>query len=206
LNLRTLQPQFRDTPALTAPQAREAQTQPEEINQATLAELAARLKQELEPVLMNVAARTAQREHERTREWLEKRGLPKAARVAQREAYNLLRRYGVLRGAPTRAQSGGEVFSEPQTQATVQSPTAQELEELASTCLAMLEIHGQPVETTLAALGVEAGGFLSAADAARVRALAAAMIEGEQSRHGTPDPAEDPSACQGEDDLVRTRP
>ncbi|HEX8181749.1 MAG TPA: hypothetical protein VF525_19570 [Pyrinomonadaceae bacterium] len=145
------------------------------ISQPALNELATRLRAELEPALATVAARAAQREHERTREWLAKHGLPKAARVAQREAYNLLRQYGVLKGA-AQGQVGREVCQSHSAPPASQPLPAQELEELASMCLAMLEVHGQPVETTLAALGTEAGGYLSPADAAQVQALAAAMI------------------------------
>lgn len=50
----------------------------------------------LEPAVREAAAQAVAREHERTREWLERRGLPKAARVAQREVYNVLRQYGVI--------------------------------------------------------------------------------------------------------------
>lgn len=158
----------------------EAQTREAEISPAMLNEFATRLKQELEPTLTNVAAQAAQREHERTREWLEKRGLPKAARVAQREAYNLLRQYGVLKGAPARAQASGEVCRAESAPAEARPLPAEELAELASTCLAMLEVHGQAVEVTLAALGVEAGGYLTPADAAQVRALAENMIKSGQ--------------------------
>jgi hypothetical protein len=48
-------------------------------------EIVSRLRRELEPSLQSAARQAAAREHERTREWLESRGLPKAARVAQRE-------------------------------------------------------------------------------------------------------------------------
>ena len=157
--------------------AREAQTQAREFGPSMLNELAMKLKQELEPALTNVAAQAAQREHERTREWLEKHGLPKAARVAQREAYNLLRQYGVLSGTPARAQAGREVFCAQSAPTEAQPLPAQELAELASTCLAMLEVHGQAVEVTLAALSVEAGGYLTSADAAQVQALAETLIK-----------------------------
>src|SRR5918912_1960694 len=60
-------------------------------------EVTRRLRSELEPSLQAAVRQAAAREHARTREWLETRGLPKAARVAQREAYNVLRKYGVIR-------------------------------------------------------------------------------------------------------------
>lgn len=144
-------------------------------NARDLHELAARLRAELTPALATIADRSAQREHERTREWLEQHGLPKAARVAQREAYNLLRRYGVIKQEPRRTRPAREDAAPLATQATGQPLSMAELEELASTCLAMLEIHGQPIATTLATLSAATGGCLSAAEAEQVQALAEAM-------------------------------
>jgi hypothetical protein len=54
----------------------------------------------------------------------------------------------------------------------------EEIRELAETCVAMLEVHGQSIDTTLAELSVEAGGVLLVADASRVRELAEAMAHG----------------------------
>jgi uncharacterized protein YejL (UPF0352 family) len=158
---------------------RGAQAQTGEINATTLNQLAHRLQQTLEPTLTTVATRAAEREHARTREWLEKHGLPKAARVAQREAYNLLRQYGLLKDKPQRAHEGREVDHQQSATLPVQPLSTQELEELASTCLAMLEIHGQAVDMTLAALGTQVGGYLSPADAAQVQAMAEAMMKRE---------------------------
>src|SRR3712207_8744426 len=42
-------------------------------------------------------------------EWLENRGLPKAARVAQREAYNVLKNHGVISAVAERARADLEV-------------------------------------------------------------------------------------------------
>ncbi len=150
------------------------------IEPATLNDLARRLRQELEPALTTVAARTARHEHERTREWLEKHGLPKAARVAQREAYNLLRQNGLIKAKPTRALPDGDVRSQEEAAPKAQPLGAAELEELASTCLAMREIHGQAFEQTIAALSTEAGGCLSTEDAAKVLALAEELLSAEQ--------------------------
>src|SRR5438128_9400292 len=66
-------------------------------------EIVRRLKVELEPSLRAAAVEAAAHEHERTREWLENRGLPKAARVAQREAFNVLRQHGVITDSGRRA-------------------------------------------------------------------------------------------------------
>jgi hypothetical protein len=131
-------------------------------------EIVSRLRHELEPSLQAAARRAAAQEHERTREWLESRGLPKAARVAQREAFNVLRKYGVIkdrdqsahadvgRGAPD--ELGRQLLSDI------------EVEELAQACVAMLEVQGQAVEVTLSEMSTEAGGFLLPEDAPRVRA------------------------------------
>jgi hypothetical protein len=126
---------------------------------------------------MQAAARqAAAREHERTREWLENRGLPKAARVAQREAYCVLRKYGLLgeagRGRDARAEVGRGSFERP----VPQPLTRAEVSELAEACVAMLESRGQPVERTLAGMGAEAGGFLLPEDAARVRDEAESLL------------------------------
>jgi hypothetical protein len=137
-------------------------------------EIVARLRGEIEPLLQSAARQAAAREHERTREWLESRGLPKAARVAQREAYNVLRKYGVV-GETTRAPHaevgrGGHAAPGPQPL------TEGEVEELAEACVAMLEVKGQSVEVTLSEMSAEAGGFLLPEDTPRVRAKAEAII------------------------------
>jgi hypothetical protein len=136
-------------------------------------EIISRLKHELAPSLQSAARRAAAQEHERTREWLESRGLPKAARVAQREAYNVLRKYGVIRDTAkaSLADVGRSHLVE-----ELQSLSDNEVEELAQACMAMLEVKGQSVELTLLEMSVEAGGFLLPEDAPRVRAKAEAMI------------------------------
>jgi hypothetical protein len=136
-------------------------------------EIVSRLSRELEPSLQSAARRAAAQEHERTREWLESRGLPKAARVAQREAYNVLRKYGVIKDAaqalPTNVGRGHL--------APEREPLSDgEVEELAQACVAMLEVKGQSVEVTLSEMSAEAGGFLLPEDAPRVRARAEALL------------------------------
>lgn len=129
--------------------------------------IVAQLKGELEPLLQSAARQAAALEHERTREWLESKGLPKAARVAQREAYNVLRKYGVV-GETTRvcnAEVGRSVHAKPGPQPV----TEDEVEELAQACVAMVEVKGQAVEVTLSEMSAEAGGFLLPEDAPRVR-------------------------------------
>jgi hypothetical protein len=136
-------------------------------------EIVSRLRYELEPSLQSAARRAAAQEHERTREWLENRGLPKAARVAQREAYNVLRQYGVIRHT---AHASPADVGRGQPVRELQPLSDGEVEELAQACVAMLEVKGQSVELTLSEMSAEAGGFLLPEDASRVRARAAALL------------------------------
>lgn len=130
-------------------------------------ELTELLLSRLEPAVRAAAAQAAAREHERTREWLETKGLPKAARVAQREAYNVLRKYGAVgeAGRVTHADVGRDTH----TPGTPRPLADDEITELAQACVAMLEAQGRPVEVTLSEMGVAAGGFLPPDDARRVR-------------------------------------
>jgi hypothetical protein len=136
-------------------------------------EIVSRLRNELEPSLQLAARRAAAQEHERTREWLESRGLPKAARVAQREAYNVLRKCGVIRD--TAHASPADVGRGRPAQ-ELQPLSDGEVEELAQGCVAMLEVKGQSVEVTLSEMSAEAGGFLLPEDAPRVRTRAEALL------------------------------
>jgi hypothetical protein len=135
-----------------------------------------RLKSELEPSIRMAAQQAAAREHERTREWLENRGLPKAARVAQHEAYNVLRKYGVIRESArdTRTQSESERSS--YTPPDAHQLSSEEVSELAQACVAMLEGQGQSIERTLSEMSVEAGGFLLPDDAVKVRDKAETLL------------------------------
>ena len=104
----------------------------------------------LKPMVHTAAAQAAAHEHERTREWLESRGLPKAARVAQREAYNVLRQHGLVGEAVTRTRAGVEVGRGQRAHQAARQLSQDEVRELAETCVAMLEVHGQSIDVTLA--------------------------------------------------------
>jgi hypothetical protein len=138
-------------------------------------EIVSRLKHDLEPSLESAARRAAAREHERTRQWLESRGLPKAARVAQREAYNVLRKYGVITEAACSSQA--EVGRGGHTQIELNPLSDEEVAELAQACVAMLEVKGQSVEVTLSEMSAAAGGFLLPEDAPRVRRKVKLLVD-----------------------------
>jgi hypothetical protein len=162
-------------PSLNSLQYGKTETARGVIDPSATDELIGMLLVRLEPALRVAASQAAAQEHERTREWLESRGLPKAARVAQREAYNVLRQHGLIGdGAHTRAR--GEVGRRQCEPTEARRPSPEEIRELAEACVAMLEVHGQAVGVTLAKLSAEGGGRLCAEDADRVRALAEEML------------------------------
>jgi hypothetical protein len=145
-------------------------------------EIVSRLKHELEPLLQSAARRAAAQEHERTREWLESRGLPKAARVAQREAYHVLRKYGVIKDATQ--SSGANVGRSIPVELERQSLSEVEVEELAQACVAMQEAQGKSVEVTLSEMSTAAGGFLLPEDEPRVRQKVKSLIGDPSPRPG----------------------
>lgn len=139
-------------------------------------DLITRLKAGLEPTIHAAAKLAAAREHERTREWLESRGLPKAARVAQHEAYNVLRKYGLIDGAGRGARTQAEVGRGGHTPSEPSPLSGAEVDELAQACVAMLEAQGRSVERTLSEMSAEGGGFLLPEDVVRVRTRAEILL------------------------------
>jgi hypothetical protein len=133
-----------------------------------------RLRCEIEPMLRQMARRAAADEHERTREWLERSGLPKAARVAQRETYDVLRRNGLVRDASRKAalEVGCDSSVRPEPRPLSQSEVA----EFAEACVALFEAKGQPVEVTLGGMCVAAGGMLLPEDVPRVLKKAETLL------------------------------
>ncbi|HEX8560758.1 MAG TPA: hypothetical protein VF668_21875 [Pyrinomonadaceae bacterium] len=134
--------------------------------EAPVEQIVSRLRSELEPALQRLARQAAAGEHERTREWLESKGLPKAARVAQRETYDVLRRHGLL--GQSRRTSGAEVGRAESAQVSPRALSESEACELAEACMALFEVKGQTIETTLSEMNVASGGFLLPEDASRV--------------------------------------
>jgi len=119
-------------------------------------------------------------EHERTREWFITHAMPKAIRVAQRSAYDVLRSYGVLsdprsRGrerAPTDSREVGKHIS---TETKPRPLTDEDIAELAESCVALLVRQGQTIDRTLFEMSVEAGGFLLPEDAQKICAKAESL-------------------------------
>jgi hypothetical protein len=147
-------------------------------------EIVSRLRRELEPSLRSAASQAAAREHERTREWLESRGLPKAARVAQHEAYNVLRSHGLISTAAGRARADLEVGGGGGARAAAAKPlTPEEVAEAAETCVALFEAQGKSVDVTLSEISSEGGGWLLPEDAPRVREAALELL-GERCERG----------------------
>jgi hypothetical protein len=102
--------------------------------------------------------------------------LPKAARVAQHEAYNVLRKYGVIsenaRNSRTHADIGRSDYTPPEPHLL----TSREIDDLAGACVALLETKRQSIALTLSEMSAEAGGFLLPEDAPRVRAKAESLV------------------------------
>jgi hypothetical protein len=142
--------------------------------------LAKRLRYELEPCVRDAAAHAAKQiaahEAERTRQWFETKALPKAVRVAQRETYELLRKYGGA-GACVRTQANLTVGRAPSVDMppAARPLTPEEIQETAEACVALLEMQGKAIEATLAELSPAEGGWLLPQDVARVREAAQAL-------------------------------
>jgi hypothetical protein len=140
-------------------------------------ELVLRLSRELEPSLQAAARRAAAREHERTREWLESRGLPKAARVAQHETYSMLRKHGAINEPSHGRAPRADIGRGDHAKVTPRPLTRDDINDLAGACVALLEAKGQSVELTLSEMSAEGGGFLLPGDAARVRERVASLLD-----------------------------
>jgi hypothetical protein len=131
---------------------------------------------ELEPSMQSAARQAAAREQERTREWLETRGLPKAARVAQREAYNVLRSHGLIDPSAQRSRRDAEVGQAQPDGVEAKPLSAEEVKLMAEACVALWEAQGQAIDVTLAELSSEVGGSLLPEDAPKVREAAHLII------------------------------
>lgn len=142
-----------------------------------VADIVGRVRSEIESSVLSAAAEAAAREHERTREWLEKHGLPKAARVAQREAYNVFKQ---RRDAQKTSESGkrvdGECMDVVKSPAMPSPMTWEAIREAAEICVAMLEVQNRPIEATLAEMSIESGGWMRLEDLSVVRQATDALL------------------------------
>ena len=139
-------------------------------------EIVQQLASELEPSINNAARRAAAREQERTREWLETKGLPKAARVAQREAYNVLRSHGLINASAQASRRDAEVGRAQPVEVEAKLLTPEEVKMFAEVCVALLETQGQAIDVTLAEISAEVGGSVLPEDAPKIREAAYSMI------------------------------
>ena len=141
-------------------------------------EIVRRLRDELEPCVKTAAAQAAACEHERTREWLNRFGIPKATRVAQHEAYNVLRSHGVINASAGRSRAGLEVGRADDACAPREARplTPEEIAETAETCVALFEAQGKAVDVTLSEISSEGGGWLLPQDAPKVREAAQTLL------------------------------
>ena len=160
------------------------------------------LRSELEPTFRHLARQAAACEHERTREWLESRGLPKAARVAQRETYDILRLQGFLE-APLR-NSHAEVGRAGGVPYVPHTLPEDEIVELAEACVALLEAKGQPVELTLSEMNIASGGFLLPEDASRVLVKVEGLLTDCRPRQGGKGVSEQERGRRSPDKIYRT--
>jgi hypothetical protein len=168
--------------ATSAPSPRP--TSPGDVNRAAAivnigAEAIERIAQEIIPRVRAAAAQ----EQERTREWFINHALPKAIRVAQASAYDVLRAHGVIKGSPSRGGGGGRshpdnrhVGKHTPAKTEPRFLSAEEINELAEGCVTLLVIQGKSIELTLSEMRVEAGGFLLPEDIPKVREKAEGLV------------------------------
>jgi hypothetical protein len=161
-------------PSVRSMQTGRATSAASTLSTISINEIVHRLRNELEPSLQRAAYQAAEREHQRTREWLESRGLPKAARVAQHEAYNVLRKHGVLKNwaQASHAEVGRNLCVPPDPHLL----SSDEIKELAQACVALLETQGQSIELSLSEMSAATGGILLPEDAPRVRAKVESLL------------------------------
>ena len=149
-----------------------------ELIAALRVELATQLRQQI-PQMVSQAQRE---EAEQTRKWFNDKALPKAIRVAQHEAYQILRQSGQAVEEAARHQAASSVGRQNSTADPANPPvtTAQstaQITELAEICLTQLELCGQPISATVAAMVGDgsAQSCLHPTDAPRVQAAAEAL-------------------------------
>jgi DNA-binding transcriptional regulator YhcF (GntR family) len=144
---------------------------------ADLDRLIARLQTELEKRLATATARATSDAHEHTRQWFEQKALPKAIRIGQKEAYNVLRTYGLLkRESRSESQVGKSFVASENT--NVKQRTHAEIRDLAEACVAMFELQGKAIEQTISEMCASEKTKLSADDAEHIKKVALEITQG----------------------------
>jgi hypothetical protein len=155
-----------------AGEGREAQTDAR--SEATLID---RVVQQIAPQLKL----TTEREHERTRQWFIDHALPKAIRVAQASAYDILRASSGAaqsRRSAQRREEGNALVGahRPTPPADLQPLSEREINQVAEGCAAIFYAQGRSIDQTLSEMNSATGGFLLPDDIPRVRARAETLI------------------------------
>jgi hypothetical protein len=164
-------------PSSRSPSTLTNQPRQETLPDSLFADVLARILAEIKPALRSASQEAARVEHERTREWLEKRGLPKAARVAQHEAYAAMSRHGLIKKSAGDRHSQVEVGRGKRAATEPRLLTSEEIEEMAHACVALRESRGQSIKDTLHEMSLSAGGFMKDEDIPRVAAAAGALVK-----------------------------
>lgn len=134
--------------------------------------LADAVAERLEHRVVVAARRVAAEENAKTREYVEKSAMPKAARVASAETIETLRRNGVsLAPKRRRAPDVGRGAGQPPPN----NLFPMGLEEFAEICVTMLVTQGQSFDATIEQLMTPGGGGLTPDEAPAVRQRAEAM-------------------------------
>ena len=141
-------------------------------------EVIKRLRIEMEPAMRNAAIQAASHEHEQIRQWFLNHALPKAVRVAQASAYDVLRGHGLLSDPRSRSSNGRvitdgrKVGKQVSAETTPRLLSDEKIIEVAEICVALLFTQNQTIDRSLSEMSVEAGGFLLPGDIPKVRARA----------------------------------
>ena len=96
--------------------------------------------------------------------------------MAQHEAYNVLRKYGLISESARSSRAQAEVGHNGYVPPEPHQLTGDEVANLAEACVAMLETKGQSIDLTLSEMSAEVGGVLLPDDAGRVRDKANSLL------------------------------
>jgi hypothetical protein len=146
----------------------------------------------LDSIVERVARRLTpmiESQQKQVRDWMEEKGLPKAIRVAQKEAFSVLKKTGSVNSSRQRSQAELMVGASTRKRISLGQLSEEELKDLADICLFMLDTKGQSFDVTLAEISSERRGFLLPRDASQVRAVAETLL---RARDAIPESARNP--------------